>query len=181
MNRYQKFPRLDHDDHSTIGAKSLRELAKQATTANVIGLPLRDGREHHLKASAGLGGHKAFIATPKFCCEHQPDLSICAAQTLDAILRSNTRLIIPILTTHQTRIPNDTRRWYQLMLMAAQKSPGWKAEDQWGIIEGSGTQKPPCERPPKRTRGFWEIDGEKPNKPHSNSNKRGHPDGRHRK
>lgn len=178
--RYTKFPRLDHDDHSTIGAKKLHILAKEAPTQFVFGVPLRDGREHHLQASAGLGKHKARVATPKFCCKHTTDVSQCAQQTVDTLLRSNSRLIIPVLNKHQTRIPNDTRRWYQLMLFYASQQPGWTVDEggQWGYVDGSGSQVAPCDRPPKKKRDFWEIDGEQKNKPHSNSRKRGVPDGK---
>lgn len=177
-NRYSKFPRLDHDDHSTIGAKRLHVLATEASTKHVMGIPLRDGREHHLLASAGVSGHKGMISTPKYCCEHQPDLAVCAAQTVDALLRSNSRLILPIITKNHNRIPNDTRRWYQLLLRTASTQAGWKAEAEWGYIDGSGSQKAPCSRPPRRKKGFWEIDGEKHHKPHQNSKQRGMPDGK---
>ncbi len=177
-NRYTKFPRLDHDDHSTIGAKRLHLLAKEAPTQFVFGVPLRDGREHHLEASGGLGGHQTRIATPKFCCQYTTDLSQCAEQTVDALLRSNSRLILPIVSKHHNRIPNDTRRWYQLMLYYASQSPNWKPDSQWGYLDGSGAQKPPCDRPPRRKKGFWEIDGEKHHTPHNNSHNRGIPDGK---
>lgn len=179
-NRYTKFPRLDHDDHSTIDAKTLHTLAKDAPTRFVFGVPLRDGREHHLEASGGLGNHKTGITTPKFCCEYTKDLTKCAEQTVDALLRSNARLILPVVTKHHNRIPNDTRRWYQLMLYYASQSPGWTLEGKWGYLDGSGAQKPPCDRPPRRKKGFWEIDGEKHHTPHSNSHQRGLPDGQKR-
>ena len=177
-NRYTKLPRLDHDDHSTIGAKKLHLLSKDAPTQFVFGAPLRDGREHHLEASGGLGGHKTRIATPKFCCEYTKDITKCAEQTVDALLRSNSRLILPIVTKHHNRIPNDTRRWYQLMLYYAKQSPKWTIEGKWGYLDGSGSQKPPCDRPPRNKRGFWEIDGEKHHTPHNNSRNRGMPDGK---
>ena len=66
------------------------------------------------------------------------------------------------------------------MLFYASQQPGWTVDEggQWGYLDGSGSQMAPCDRPPKKKRGFWEIDGEQRNKPHSNSRNRGLPDGK---
>ena len=166
--RYRKFPRLDHDDHSTIGAKRLHELSSTAKASVIAGIPLRDGREHHLSASAGLSNHKYVILTPKFCCEHQPDLNKCAQQTMDQLVKSNTRLILPIITRNQARIPNDVHRWHQLLLRAAKEYSHFTVESQWGYLDSNGSQKTPCSRRPKKERGFWEIDGERPSQGKAN-------------
>lgn len=175
LYRYTKFSRLDHDDHSAVGSKRLHELAKDHAKQYVLGLPLRDGREHHLSASAGAGGHSSLILTPKFCCSHQPNIEICAKQTMESALQSDTRLILPIIHSDRVRLPQDVYRWYVLLYKEAKQYSSWQEEAHWGYIEGVGTQKPPCDRPPRGTKGFWEIDGEKPNAPQGPPNRNNKP------
>lgn len=169
-DRYLKFSRLDHDDHSTAGAKRLHELSIEAKTEAVLGVPLRDGRDFHLKAAAEISDHKALILTPKFCCKQQSNLKLCAEQTLDLITKSSARLILPIVTTDHARIPNDTHSWYQSLLQASRKYSHFHEEEQWGYLDGKGNQKLPCDRPPRRKKGLWEIDGERHNPRPNNPN-----------
>ena len=169
-DRYLKFSRLDHDDHSTAGAKRLHQLATESETRAIMGVPLRDGRDFHLKAAAEISDHKGLIITPKFCCKHQPNLKLCAEQTLDLITKSSVRLILPIVKTDHARIPNDTHNWHRYLLLAARKYSHFTEEEQWGYLDGNGNQKFPCDRPPRRKKGLWEIDGERHNLGKKNPN-----------
>ena len=169
-DRYLKFSRIDHDDHSTIGAKRLHQLATEAKTETVMGIPLRDGRDYHLKAAAQISSHKALILTSKFCCSDQPDIRLCAQQTLEQISKSSTRMILPIIQTEHARIPNSTNTWYRYLLQASREYPNFTEEAEWGYLDGDGSQSPPCLRPPRRQKGLWNIDGEGPIGPNPNTN-----------
>ncbi|MEC8378979.1 MAG: hypothetical protein VXZ96_01575 [Myxococcota bacterium] len=153
--RYQKLSGLLHSDHSAIGIRIQHTLATDHPHAASLGVPLRDGREFHLRASAGLVGKKYRILEPQYCCDNT-SVNSCAAETISILKQSGGRLILPIVTKYHNRIPHQSAAFTNALIRSAKKEEGWTlVEPWWGYLEfeGDGSTELPCPRPIRDGKG----------------------------
>ena len=155
QNRYQKLSGLLHSDHSAIGISVQHKLAQGHDLDSTLGVPLRDGREFHLRASSGLAGKTYRILEPNFCCT-QTDLSACAKDTFNQFKSSGGRLILPVVRQHHNRIPHQSSNFTNALIQLAQREDNWTVvAPWWGYLDvaGDGMTPLPCPRPVRDGKG----------------------------
>lgn len=151
QGRYHDLPLLHLSDHSAVGAVDLVELAQAAPAAGVATIPLRDAREFHLSAAAGVLDKPYAILEPRRCCEGTAKEQ-CAREVVAALDAAGGRLVLPTHTGPANRIPVEHLQWYTLLLNAARtrhpvQDTGW-----WYVWDGIGSDNAvgeiPCAVPP---------------------------------
>ena len=159
--RYQKLSGLLHSDHSDIGIRIQHELAQNHPYDMTLGVPLRDGREFHLRAASGLAGKSYRILEAQYCCS-DTNIQSCAERTLSAFKKSGGRLILPTVQTHHNRIPHQSAAFTNALIRLSKQESGWTAvEPWWGYLdaEGDGSTPPPCQRPVRDGKGKKNLRG----------------------
>jgi hypothetical protein len=139
MERHGGLPRILHSDHSTIGAKPLRKLVRTAPKEGVAGIPLRDGREFHLRAYAAVMGLPYRILSQGDCCVQDEERASCAERLVEELSANGGRLVLPILRKKSQRVPPKLEQWHRQLLAAAQGTPGWTEDNWWGHLDGAAT------------------------------------------
>ena len=137
MFRHHRLSHLMHTDHSAVGATVLVEQASQAATP-LATIPLRDAREFHLTAAAGLAGNAYTVLETRRCCQ---DVSEgCAERTVAALESAGARLILPTDAGAANRVPMQHKAFArQLAEAASQIRPLEEAGEWWVVWQGAGT------------------------------------------
>ena len=155
IDRYRNLSPLTHSDHSAIGAKDLHELGKTAPIYGVGIPPLRDAREFHLSAIAGLTDKNYRFVNPQNCCRPNESLPKCANRIVQHFDTAGGRLILPVIGRNHNRIPAAQRKWHKILLTTVQSRSAWQTYGNWwGYIDGTGKMgKLPCNNQSRRSGG----------------------------
>ena len=153
MFRYHRLSRLMHTDHAAVGATDLVLLAQHAPASGVATIPLRDAREFHLTAAAGLAGLPYTVLETNLCCRGEDD--DCAERTIATLESAGARLVLPTELGADNRVPRQHKAFARALRQAADRiRPMKDAGNWWMVWEGSGDGgELPCQRRKRNKRG----------------------------
>lgn len=136
--RYEQLPLLHLMDHSAVGATDLVRLAEQAPSAGIATIPLRDAREFHLSAAAGLRDIPYAILENGKCCGNARSADSCAESVIAQMDAIGAWLVLPTSAGVSNRIPFQHAQW--LTRLKSQASALHPAEEGqwWWVWKGSG-------------------------------------------
>ena len=157
LGRYDDLALLHLTDHSAVGAADLVDLAASAPPPGVATIPLRDAREFHLSAAAGVRAIPYAILEPRKCCAQATPKGTCAQEIIRQLDASGARLVLPTHTGTDNRIPVQQLQWKTLLQNAATARHPGTDTGWWWVWEGDGTA--PGEELPCKTRDFEPAPG----------------------
>lgn len=148
QHHYRKLGGLVFVDTSDQGALDLVRLGREAPAGGAATVPLRDAREFHLRAGAGLAGRPAVILETGRCCLQAEDPAGCAARVVRELDAAGASLLIPVQVDRTLRVPRPHQAFWRALETAATQADGLASAGRWWRVRaptGSGGP-PPCSR-----------------------------------
>jgi hypothetical protein len=131
QHHYRKLGGLVFVDTSDQGALDLVLLGREAPAGGAATVPLRDAREFHLRAGAGLAGKPAVILETRRCCVQSEDPGACAARVVRELDAAGADLLIPIHVDRTLRVPRPHQSFWRALESAAERAGGVEDAGLW--------------------------------------------------
>ncbi len=145
---YSRLGGLVFVDTSDQGALDLVLLGRAAGEGGVATVPLRDAREFHMRAGAGLAGRPSLVLDTQRCCRPREGAPACAQRLVTELDAAGMQLLIPVQVDRTLRVPRPHQAlWHAIEASAGDAevvSPWWKVRQP----SGAGGA-PPCGRNPR--------------------------------
>lgn len=148
QQHYSRLGGLVFVDTSDQGALDLVMLGKEAPPGGVATVPLRDAREFHMRAGAGLAGKPSVVLDANRCCRPGEGAPACALRLSAELDAAGMDLLIPVQVDRTLRVP----RPHQALWRALESSAGAlePVSPWWSVRRATGSGgAAPCGRTPR--------------------------------
>ncbi|MEC7949425.1 MAG: hypothetical protein VX265_17790 [Myxococcota bacterium] len=149
QHHYRKLGGLVFVDTSDQGALDLVRLGRDAPSGGAATVPLRDAREFHLRAGAGLAGKPTVILETRRCCRQGEDPGTCAARVVRELDAAGASLLVPVHVDRTLRVPRPHQSFWRALEAAAAAAGGLEPQGHWWKVRppsGVGGGALPCGR-----------------------------------
>ena len=131
QHHYRKLGGLVFVDTSDQGALDLVRLGREAPVGGAATVPLRDAREFHLRAGAGLAGHPATILEARRCCAQGESNAACAERVVRELDEAGARLLVPVQVDRTLRVPRPHQEFWRALEGAGAAAGGLEPAGRW--------------------------------------------------
>lgn len=131
QHHYRKLGGLVFVDTSDQGALDLVRLGKESPAGGAATVPLRDAREFHLRAGAGLAGRPATILEARRCCVPGESTAACAGRVVRELDQAGARLLVPVQVDRTLRVPRPHQEFWRALEGAGTAAGGLEPAGRW--------------------------------------------------
>ena len=131
QHHYRKLGGLVFVDTSDQGALDLVRFGRDAPSGGAATVPLRDAREFHLRAGAGLAGRPATILEARRCCVQGESMNECTRRIVRELDAADASLLVPVHVDRTLRVPRPHQEFWRALEAAANDVGGLEARGRW--------------------------------------------------
>ena len=145
QHHYRKLRALVFVDTSDQGALDLVLFGREAPAGGAATVPLRDAREFHLLAGAGLAGRPSVILEARRCCVQGEDVGACARRVVQELDAAGASLLLPVEVDRTLRVPRPHQEFWRALESAGAAAGGLEPQGRWWtarLPRGSGGALP---------------------------------------
>jgi hypothetical protein len=138
QHHYRKLGGLVFVDTSDQGALDLVRLGREAPAGGAATVPLRDAREFHLRAGAGLAGRPTVILETRRCCTQAESPATCAERVVRELDAAGASLLIPVQVDRTLRVPRPHQSFWRALESAGTAAGGLETQGRWWKVRAPG-------------------------------------------